>query len=354
MRIVSFTSAIAVLALLLIVAGVGAYLTWLGPGPARRDTTVILQPGSGVSAIGARLEQAGVIGSAEVFRIAVQVSGADRSLRAGEYAFPARASLAQVVEQLREGRVVRHFVTIPEGRTSLQAIDLLNAESALTGTVEPPPEGSILPETYEYTRGESRAAVLQRMREARDKALAELWPKRAPDLPISTPEEAVILASIVEKETGVASERPRVASVFINRLNRGMRLESDPTVVYGVSPGRPLGRGLRLSELQRPTPYNTYLIAGLPPTPIANPGRAALAAVLNPPQSEDLFFVADGSGGHAFARTFEEHLRNVARWRAHERANPQVYADPAAPASGAPEAPVAPPAGAVNPPPVRR
>ena len=181
--------------------------------------------------------------------------------------------------------------------------------------MEVPPEGSLLPETYEVQRGEDREAVLGAMRRARDATVAELWAARAPDLPVKTPEEAVILASIVEKETSVASERPRIAAVYENRLTKGMRLEADPVVIYGVSKGEPLGRGLTMSELQTITPYNSYRLVGLPPTPIANPGRASLEAVLHPARSNDLYFVADGSGGHAFSATWEEHLRNVARWR---------------------------------------
>jgi UPF0755 protein len=183
-----------------------------------------------------------------------------------------------------------------------------------------PAEGSLLPETYSYSRGEARDEIITRMQAAHRAALDELWAGRAKDLPFATPEEAVILASIVEKETGLADERPRVAAVFVNRLRRGMRLQSDPTVIYGVSGGEPLGRGLRASELRGETPYNTYVIRGLPPTPIANPGKAALAAVLNPPQTDELYFVADGTGGHAFAKTLAEHSRNVARWRQIERA----------------------------------
>lgn len=315
-------SAIATLSLLAIATLAWVWTAYYGPGPRAvegDETIVILRSGAGVSEIAETLRAAGVVRSADAFRAAVTLTGADRSLRAGEYRIANRASLAEVVRMLRSGEVVRHFVTLPEGRSSYQGVQILNANPILVGEVEVPPEGSLWPETYEITRGESRASVIRRMQEARDRAVAELWARRQPGLPISTPEEAVILASIVEKETGLAEERPRVAAVFVNRLRRGMRLESDPTVVYGVNGGRPLGRGLRLSELQRPTPYNTYLIDGLPPTPIANPGRAALEATLNPPQTDELFFVADGTGGHVFARTYEEHLANVARWRQVER-----------------------------------
>src|SRR5690606_18966200 len=200
-----------------------------------------------------------------------------------------------------------------------------------------PPEGSVLPETYQIERGDDRAAVLKRMMDAQEALLAQLWAKRHPGLPFDTPEEAVTLASIVEKETGVAAERPRVAAVFVNRLRRGMRLESDPTIIYGLTRGRPLGRGIRASELAAATPYNTYLIDGLPPTPIANPGRASLAAVLDPPKTDELFFVADGTGGHVFAKTYEEHLRNVAKWRALEKAK-AAEAAASAEAKAAPKA----------------
>jgi UPF0755 protein len=251
---------------------------------------------------------------------AAQITGAARDLKAGEYAFPSHASMAAVLAKIRNGEVVRRLLTIPEGFTSEMAADVLANTSALSGEAPLAPEGAILPDTYQYELGDDRSTLLKRMMDARDETLAALWARRQPGLPVTTPEEAVILASIVEKETGVASERPQVAAVFVNRLRAGMRLESDPTVIYGVSRGRPLGRGLRQSELTATTPYNTYLVTGLPPTPIANPGRAALAAVLDPPKTDDLFFVADGTGGHVFAATFQEHAKNVARWRAVEKA----------------------------------
>ena len=210
-------------------------------------------------------------------------------------------------------------MTIAEGLTSEAVVEILAKEPLLTGVAPTPAEGTVLPETYQFERGEDRAKVLRRMMEAQDKLLALLWEHRQPGLPYLTPTEAVTMASIVEKETGVAEERPRVAAVFVNRLRTGMRLQSDPTVIYGVSQGRPLGRGLTASELATETPYNTYLIDGLPPTPIANPGRAALAAVLDPPKTSELYFVADGTGGHAFASTLEAHAKNVARWRQIEK-----------------------------------
>lgn len=311
-------SAFATLSLLGIAALAWVWTLYWGPGPRveGEETIVVLRSGAGVAEISQTLSEAGVIRSPGAFRMAVTVTGADRGLRAGEYRIPARASLGEVIQTLRSGDVVRHFFTLPEGRSVAQAIALLEAEAVLTGEISsPPPEGSLLPETYEITRGETRQSVIDRMQAAHDEVLAELWAQRASGLPIATPEEAVILASIVEKETGLAEERPRVAAVFVNRLRLGMRLESDPTVIYGVTRGLPLGRGLRRSELDRPTAWNTYQIDGLPATPIANPGRAALEAVLNPPSTQDLFFVADGTGGHVFARTYAEHQRNVERWR---------------------------------------
>jgi UPF0755 protein len=252
--------------------------------------------------------------------IAATLSGAAHHLKAGEYRFASRATLAHILSIIRRGVVVRRQITIPEGLTSLEATQILRAADYLVGEVVTPPEGALLPETYEVTRGESRRDVLRRMSAARVALLEQLWLSRAPGLPYQSPEQAVIMASVVEKETAKPEERPRIAAVFINRLKKGMRLDSDPTVIYGVTGGAPLGHGLRASELASRTPYNTYLVAGLPPTPIANPGRAALVAALQPARTADLYFVADGSGGHVFSDTFEAHRRNVARWRAVEHA----------------------------------
>lgn len=314
-------SGFAVLCCAVMLFGLWAVWTYKGPGPKAPSgeiTSVMLRRGAGLSEIASSLERAGVIRSGAIFAAAAQVTGAARELKAGEYEFPSGASMARVLDDVREGRIVRHQITVPEGMTSEMVIDLLNKETALTGVAPTPPEGAILPETYDFQRGEDRAAVLQRMMNARDELLTVLWAKRQQGLPYTTPGEAVTMASIVEKETGVASERPEVASVFVNRLRKGMRLESDPTIIYGITKGRPLGRRIFLSELQNTgNTYNTYLIDGLPPTPIANPGRAALAAVLDPPHTDYLFFVADGTGGHAFAATYEEHARNVEAWRAY-------------------------------------
>ncbi len=353
---VAVTSALATVGA---VAMVGVIvLAWMlyGAGPSAKSgtaTVVLLRPGAGVTEIGATLQREGVIRSAALFSVVTQATGATRKLRAGEYEFPTGASMAQILSQIKLGRVVRHFVTIPEGVTSERVVEILMANGILSGSVPAPPEGTVLPETYEIQRGEDRARVLQRMMDARDRLLAQLWAKRKDGLPFNTPDEAVTLASIVEKETSKADERPRIAAIFINRLRQGIRLESDPTIIYGLTGGKPLGHGIRASELAQPNPYNTYQIDGLPPTPIANPGRAALAAVLDPPDTNELFFVADGTGGHAFAATLEEHARNVQRLRqieAQRAATAAAAAAPPAPAPAAP-APAAPAAPPVSAPP---
>jgi len=319
---VGLISAGATLALVAIVALVWALWSYQGAGPAARQgagTTVILRHGASLTEIASTLERAGVVRSSSLFMAAAQITGAARELKAGEYAFESRAPMARVLDDIRTGKVVRRLLTIPEGFTSEMVAEALQRTSALSGAAPQPPEGAVLPDTYQFERDDDRAALLKRMMDARDQTLAQLWARRQPGLPFATPEEAVVLASIVEKETAVPSERPRIAGVFVNRLRAGMRLESDPTIIYGVSRGRPLGRGIRLSELNAPTPYNTYQVDGLPPTPICNPGRAALAAVLDPPKTTELFFVADGSGGHVFASTFAEHRKNVEKWRALEK-----------------------------------
>jgi len=352
---VSLLTASATFGLFLLVALISVWVVYYGPGPSARQgdkTVVTLASGSGVSAIAAQLRAAGVIRSTDLFRAAATFSGADRRLRAGEYEVPSGLSLAGVLNLLVEGRVVRHFVTLPEGWSSAQAVDILAKEPVLIGTVETPEEGSLWPDTYEVVRGETRQSVIERMQRAANDNLRTLWAQRAPGTVARTLEEAVILASIVEKETGLAAERPRVAAVFSNRLRAGMRLESDPTIVYGLTKGRPLGRGIRRSELDQQTPWNTYQINGLPPTPIANPGKEALKAVLNPPADTALFFVADGTGGHAFATTYEEHLGNVARWRQIERQKAGLPPEAPAPvAPGTSEAPMTAP-GDQPPPPI--
>lgn len=318
--------AIAVSLAVLLAVAAGALWFYLqsryeAPGPLSAETIVVVPRGAGLAAIADDLAAAGVIADPTLFRIGVRLFGDARALQAGEYAFPPAASMQDAAELIASGRTVVHRLTVPEGLTSVEVVALLEAAEPLDGTIEAvPPDGALLPETYHFHRGDSRAAVLQRMDEAMDAALEELWDKRAPNLPLNTPEEALVLASIIEKETGVDAERALVAGVFVNRLKKGMPLQSDPTVVYGITEGKaPLGRSLTRKDLANPTPYNTYQIAGLPPGPIANPGRAALEAALNPAETDFLYFVAAGDGGHAFAKTLAEHNRNVAKWRKHLR-----------------------------------
>jgi UPF0755 protein len=292
-----------------------------GPGPAGpRGAPVLLKPGSGVVAIGEALERGRAVRSAWLFVATAEATGASHRLQAGEYLIPRRASVWRAVQMIEDGRVVRRFVTIPEGFTSAAAAETLEAARELSGPVAPPMEGSLLPETYEVRRGETRQSVLERMEGAQAALLARLWARRQPGLPYRSSRDAVVLASIVEKETALPQERPHVAAVFLNRLRQGIRLGSDPTVIYGLTGGRPLGHGLTRAELQSDTPFNTYRREGLPPAPIDNPGRASLIAALDPMHTDDLYFVADGTGGHAFSANIADHDRNVARWRQIEKA----------------------------------
>jgi len=289
-------------------------------GPFTEDQVFIVPTGAGASRIASELEKTGLIESADVYKLALRIENRNPKLIPGEFSIPAGASMAEITEILESGKIIQYKFTAPEGLTSTQIVRLMDSHEVLIDDdPEVPAEGVLLPETYLFARGMTQSGLLAQMEKAQSDALDTLWPAREAGLPLKSPQEARILASIVEKETGVDGERHKVAGVFINRLRRGMRLESDPTIIYGISKGEPLGRGLRRSEIDRKTDWNTYQIDGLPPTPIANPGQEALKAVLNPAETEALFFVADGTGGHAFAKTYREHLRNVAKWRQIER-----------------------------------
>jgi len=287
------------------------------PGPSLAATVVDLARGSGVTAIANQLADAGAIEHPSAFVALARASGRDRSLKAGEYAIEAGMSPEAIMALLESGKVLLHPVAVPEGLTVQEVFAALAASPILSGELPAlPAEGSLLPETYLVPRGEPRAAIVQRMGSDMQVALAQLWAARRPDLPLRTPEEALVLASIIEKETSKPEEYPLVAAVFSNRLRQGMPLQTDPTVIYALTGGKgPLGRDLLRADLAIDHPYNTYRIAGLPPGPIANPGRGALAAALDPAPVDYLYFVADGTGGHAFATTLAEHNRNVARWR---------------------------------------
>ncbi len=340
--------AVLSLAVLVAIAAAGA-AAWLRyeiarPGPLAAPAVVLVDRGMGTEAIARRLAEAGAVENATLFMAGVtsdRLLGGGGTLKAGEYEIPAGASVAQIVALLESGKSIIHKITIPEGLTSRQILERVAANDVL---VDDPPvdiaEGALLPDTYVFQRGKTRAALVEEMRKAHDAVLDELWEKRAPNLPVRTKDEAVILASIVEKETGVAAERPRVAAVFINRLRKGMRLQSDPTIIYGIVGGAGrLERPITRSDITRKTAYNTYQIDGLPPTPIANPGRASLEAVLNPLSTDELYFVADGTGGHAFAATLAEHNANVKKWRQIEARRDDTAADDPDPADAPTPAP---------------
>lgn len=295
------------------------------PGPLSADKVVVIPNRSGTSEIAQILAREGVIDHPNLFELSARFGGKG-PLKHGEYVFKAHASVRDTIETLANGRQVQHAITFPEGLTSEQIVARLSENDVLSGEIaETPPEGSLLPDTYKFERGATRQQIVNLMRAKQREVLAQIWQRRSPDVPVKTPAEMVTLASIVEKETGRADERPRVAGVFVNRLTKRMKLQSDPTIVYGLVGGRgTLGRGILRSEIDRPTPYNTYVIEGLPPGPIANPGRAALEAVANPSRTKDLYFVADGTGGHAFADSLEGHQRNVTRWRQVERARKEA------------------------------
>ncbi len=347
---VGFLSAVFTVGLILAVLVGGSFIVIsrqaAEPGPLAADKAVIIPAGSGLTEIAEQLDREGIIRNPAMFKLSGYINGAWSQLRAGEYLFKANTSPREALDVLTSGKPVLHSVLIPEGLTSEQIVARLKENELLVGDItQIPREGALLPDTYRIERGTTRQRLVQTMAEKQREELNRIWSRRIQDLPIKTPLELVTLASIVEKETGRADERPRVAGVFVNRLNRRMKLQSDPTIVYGLVGGRgTLGRGIQRPEITQPTPYNTYVIDGLPPGPIANPGRAAMEAVANPSRTRDLFFVADGTGGHAFAETLEQHNRNVVRWRQIEtsrreagRPSPEASVDRSEP----PQAPTA-------------
>lgn len=318
-------------------------LGWLlmesrSPGPLAADKVVLIVREDDGGGIADQLERAGVIDNAMWFNILTLLDGTRSALKRGEYDFKAGISMNEIENELIAHRVVRYKLTIPEGLTSDQIVQRLRDDEVLIGDIkESPREGSLMPDTYYFERGDTRGSILTRMAKMQVKSVEEIWKGRAPDLPIKSPGEMVTLASIVEKETGKAEERPRVAGVFVNRLEKHMRLESDPTIVYGLALGKgTLGRSITRADLNQSTPYNTYIIDGLPPGPICNPGKAALEAAANPSRGKDLYFVADGTGGHVFAETFDQHVKNVAHWRQIEKDVKDKLAPDVMPQQGSP------------------
>lgn len=322
-QVVVFLNFMLSMVIFVLIIGVGIF--WYGKtefegrGPLDRTSDFMVREGAGLNQIAAGLERQGIISDQRIFSLGAKSVLGDDTLKAGEYEIKAGSSMREIVSLMQSGKSILHAFTVPEGQTVVQVFNRLREAPVLEGDLpdEMPPEGALLPETYKFSRGTTRLEILEQMEKAQTRALEQIWARRAADLPLETPEELVILASIVEKETARADERPRVAGVFINRLNLGMRLQSDPTIIYGLfgGEGKPSDRPIYRSDIDKPTPYNTYVIDALPPTPIANPGREAMEAVANPSRTKDLFFVADGTGGHAFAETLDEHNSNVARWR---------------------------------------
>ena len=341
---------ITILIILMIGAGTAYYYgrqILETPGPLKEDKVVNIPSRAGKRDIADALQREGVINvNPWLFIGSVFALKASSDLKPGEYEFRKNASLRDVIATIVEGKVVQHAVTIPEGLTSEQIVARLTDSDIFAGSVrEIPREGTLLPETYKFPRGTTRDQVIQRMQQTQKRVLAEIWERRNPDVPIKSPEALITLASIIEKETGKADERSRVAAVYVNRLRQKMKLQSDPTIIYGLVGGKgTLGRPIRRSEITQPSPYNTYVIEGLPPGPIANPGRASLEAAANPARTRDLFFVADGTGGHTFTETYDQHQKNVAKLRAIEKqiqndtVEPAEDAPPPAAAAGAPSA----------------
>jgi UPF0755 protein len=292
---------------------------WSASGPLDHERTIIIKSGSSLSMAAKAMEAEGVIKSADAFLNRAKIFGGSEPIKAGEFQIPAGASNGQILDILQGGKTVQRLVTIPEGTPSIIVYEKLMAEELLTGDIPVPAEGSILPDSYSFERGEPRADVVRRMQKAMQDTLAELWPKRTKESVVKTPEEAIILAAIVEKETALARERRTVAGVYGNRIRKNMMLQADPTIIYPITKGKPLGRRIRQSEIAQVNDYNTYAMIGLPKGPIANPGRASIEAVLDPAKTKALFFVADGKGGHIFAETLKQHNANVEKWFAIRR-----------------------------------
>ena len=301
------------------------YALWWAPGPKRGPHDVIVKEGTTLGSISRQLAKEGAIpGTARTYYVMARLFGSSDPIQAGEFEIPKGMGGASILDLLQHGKPLLRLITVTEGMPSIIVAEKLTSNSYLTGPLPDIPEGSVLPDSYGYQRGETRAALVKRMQAAMTKAVAQLWPKRSMDCPVATPEQAVILASIVEKETAKPAERPMVAGVYCNRLKIGMKLDADPTVIYPVTKGNPLGRRILKSELDADNPYNTYRRAGLPPGPIANPGKASIEAVLHPAQTKALYFVADGTGGHVFAETLAEQNANVAKWYAIRRQRGQM------------------------------
>ena len=297
---------------------------WWATSKLDKDAEFAVAEGATLTSAAQALEKARAIGSPSSFLLRAKLLGSGDGIQAGEFLLPEGSSEAAILDILQHGKPLRRLVTIPEGMPSILVWERLKAEKLLTGDVAVPAEGSVLPDSYDFQRGETRAAVVARMQKAMREYLITAWGKRTPRAVVNTPEQAVTLASIVEKETGKASERPIIAGVLSNRLRIGMMLGADATAIYPITKGKPLGRLIKQSELHDPNPYNTRAIAGLPVGPITNPGREAIAAVLNPAKTDALYYVADGTGGHVFAETLEQHNANAAKWRALRRARGEM------------------------------
>lgn len=316
------------LALVLALAAIaGAFVfvqRWGSAGPLERNISIDIAPGTSLAGAAEKLEKAGAIKSAGTFRVLARVFGGGQGIKAGEYRLPAHLSQSDILKMLQGGKTLQRFVTIPEGLPSVMVRDAVMKADGMEGDIAIPEEGSILPDSYSFQRGDARSAMVQRMQRAMTRYLADAWAKRKPGIAVKTPREALILASIVEKETGKAAERRTVAAVYSNRLKRGMMLQADPTIIYPLTKGRPLGRRILQSEVRAVNGYNTYAMTGLPAGPIANPGRASIDAALDPAHSAALYFVADGTGGHVFADTLAQHNANVQKWYAIRRARGEM------------------------------